>query len=82
MYYDKEIFTSVVKDFIRSNRLETEITQDKLSEAAEIDVDHLSRLENAKRTPGAHTLFKLIIAMDLDANEITKEYLKRLKKLE
>lgn len=57
---------------LRTRRIECEMTQAELAEAAGIDDKHLAKIERGNKQPFTHTFFKLAIALDLDTNRVLK----------
>ena len=55
---------------IRELRKERNITQEKLSELAEIEIPSLSNIENGKNYPNSETLEKLARALDVMPYEL------------
>jgi transcriptional regulator with XRE-family HTH domain len=63
---------SFVAANLRALRRARSLTQEGLAALAEIDVRHLSELENARRTPSFRLLVVLADALEVEASELFK----------
>ena len=57
-------------DELRNARDKAKMTQQKLSELADVDRTYISQLENDKQSPSLEVLFRICDALDVPASEL------------
>jgi len=55
---------------IRIQRLEKELSQERLAEMSEIDQTYLSQIERSKRQPSLRALRKIAKALEMDLSDL------------
>ncbi|MFB4163919.1 helix-turn-helix domain-containing protein [Alteribacillus sp. JSM 102045] len=72
-----DLFAKVLGRFLRLRRMEQDKTLEKLASIAHINDKNLGRIERGEKIPKAHTLFQIVIALNLTNvtfSDILKEY--------
>lgn len=77
---DKEqLFTQILGKSIRQKRMEKGLTIEQLADRAEIDPDHLGRLERGEKSPRAFTLGKIQLVLNLNSDVFLQEFVRKLE---
>ena len=74
MESDELLLLEVVTTHLKNKRLHRGMSQEKLAELSGVSIETISRIENKNTNPLLTTFIQLAIALDVDVNEIIKEY--------
>lgn len=69
--FDPELIYQIIGQRVRKFRLEKKLTQEKLSELADISLSFLGHIERGTRKMSVDTLLKLANALDVSPNDLT-----------
>lgn len=75
---DTDLFGQILGHFLKRKRIEMGLTQEEFAEVAELDPGNYGKNEQGKKTPSAHSLYKIHvkhgISIDKLMDEVMKEY--------
>ncbi|HLQ82359.1 MAG TPA: helix-turn-helix transcriptional regulator [Pseudogracilibacillus sp.] len=74
MESDELLLLDVFTTHLKTKRLHSGMSQDKLSELSGVSIETISRTENNKTNPLLTTFIQLAIVLEIDVNEILEKY--------
>lgn len=63
---NEQEFLKLIGDSIRKLRTNKRISSEKLAELSEMDYSSVNLIENQKQNPRSYSLYKLLLALDID----------------
>lgn len=69
----RELFSAAFNRIVRQYRLQRKLSQEALSELAEVDRTYVGLLERGKRSPGLNVAKKLAAALGVPLTEVIAE---------